>query len=317
MSPQERDTIRQLASDLLDAPSPATRPEKAHAYLQRFAVDILGALKPNDDKQLATRLVSVSTKDENPNLIAMYAAEQLASMSEDLEGQVDEPEELLKSWTKRILLAYESDLDRINAMERPRSRVVQPPIPESFLDAPKKKKSPTNQGMGGLGGMMGGMGGMMEGMEGAGMEDEGMGGMGGMGDLMGDMLGGMGGIGATSSAKPQPPEVRASRRKLNALFQQVHLAVSGKPEVGMPTTPGGLLAAVSDDQKPAIQSWLEKMETIVNDLNDKTIDKREKWVEKLTEQIDVLKEMVGNDQAADLGLPDDLAPQDPSDQIGG
>lgn len=323
MSPQNRDAVRKLASDLLDAPAPNGRPEKAHAYLQRFAVDILGVLTPDDDKQLATRLVSVSTKPENPNLIAMYAAERLASMSDNLQGQVAEPETVLNNWTKRILAEYESNLARIEAMERPRLRITQPPNPESFLKAPEKKKKSQGMGgmgMGGMGGMSSpgegmGMGGMEEGMGGMSEDQEGMGGMGGMG--MGDLMGGMSdlmGDVTSGSNKPQPPEVRASKKRLNTILQQVHLAVTGKPSVGKPTAPGGLLAAVTDEQKPSIETWIEAMEPIVAELNDPALDSREKWVEKITEQIEVLKEMVKEDDAAgDLGLPDDLAPQDPAD----
>lgn len=86
-------------------------------------------------------------------------------------------------------------------------------------------------GMGGMGsgGMgMGGMGGEDEGGYGGGM----MGGMGGMGGGMGGM-GGMDGMGAGSN-KPKPIETqdwrtRGSRRLLNQISQQVHIALDGKP----------------------------------------------------------------------------------------
>ncbi len=321
ISQQDKATIQQLATDLLDSPAPQGRSAEAHAYLQRFAVDILDVMKPQDDKQLATKLVSISTSADKPDLIALYSAARLGSMSADLQGQVAQPEKLLKSWTKRVLLAYQSDLKRIEGLEKKTKAVTQPPKPESFLEtrSTTERQSRGARGMGGMGGMemdmdMGGMSGMgdmdmdMGGMSGMGDMDMDMGGMGGMGSMFGD-----GGL-AAPKHNPQPPEVRVSRRKLNSVLEKVHLGVAGKQTVGVPTQPGGLLAAVAADQKPLVEKWLKDMEPIVADLNDPAHDSRTKWVDKLTEQIELLKGMVGDDEA-EANLPDDLQPLDDSNPV--
>lgn len=317
ISQQDQATISQLATDLLDSPAPLGRSEEAHAYLQRFAIDILDVLKPEDDKQLATKLVSISTEPSKPDLIALYSAARLGRMSSDLQGQVDQPEDLLKSWTKRILDAYEEDLARITGMERKMSSVSQPPKPEVFLEVRVSSEATRERGAMDMDSMMDqDMDSMMEGMMGMENYDE----MGGMEmDMEGMMEGMMGGMmGALPEAKPQPPEVRVSRSKLNSVLQQVHLGVSGRPAVGVPTSnPGGLLASVPEEKKPVVEQWLTDMEAIVTELNKAEHDNREKWLEVLTEQVATLKEMVGEEDAADplLDLQDDLG-ADPLNDLG-
>ncbi|MDA9859574.1 hypothetical protein N9D23_15850, partial [Rubripirellula sp.] len=190
ISQQNRQAISQIAKDLLDSAPPAGRSQKAHAFLQRSAVDILDVLKPQDDKQFATKLVSLSTESSQPDLIALYAAQRLGAMAADLQGQVDKPEDLVQSWTKRILHAYENDLKRINALERPMTNVSQPPKPETFLQT-RAQESPTNTGDAGMRmdmdetEMSGMEMNMMEDREESGDDMEGMEGM------MGGMMGGM------------------------------------------------------------------------------------------------------------------------------
>lgn len=316
----DRDTIRNLSTELLDGAAPSGRSEKAHAYLQRYAVDMLDVLRPADDKQLATKLISISTTPEKPDLIALYAAERLASMSKDLEGQIEKPEDLLNSWTKRVLAAYEAEVARVEGLDRPISTVLQPPKPETFLSTDASQRSPMGGSTSGRGEedeMAGGMSEMMELGSGPdlGERDESdemeMGLMGGFGSSMG---------GPVIQAEPQPPEVRVSRSKINGVLQQVHLAVTGKAAIGKPRVPAGLLAAVSDaEKKKEIEAWIEEMKPVVEELNDPMLDTRDKWLDKLKEQVEVLKEMVGEEKEGvekaveDDELDGDILPEEPVD----
>ncbi len=92
-----------MMTSLLESPAPAGRPTDAHAYLQRYAVDILDVLRAKEDKSLGTKLISISTEPTNPDLIALYSASRLATMGPELQGQVQAPKKVLDSWSKRVL----------------------------------------------------------------------------------------------------------------------------------------------------------------------------------------------------------------------
>jgi hypothetical protein len=289
---------------LLESDPPKGRSPEVHAYLQRFAIDIIDVLRPIDDAQLGVKLVSISMEPSKPDLIALYSASRIGSMSKELKGKVAQPEKVLESWTRRALDAFEAELSRLAALDRATATQDQPRKPEDFLQKPAAKKRSRS--------MMGGMD-EMEDMEDYGDMDE-MDMMGEM-DMMDDMddMDGMMGMGMmggriTPDAKPQPPEVRASRRKLNHVLQQLHRGVAGVAAIGVPSanaTTGGLLASVDAAKKPVVEAWLTEMEPIVVALNDSLLDDREKFVEGLQVQADLLRELVGEEEVA--GLPDELA----------
>jgi hypothetical protein len=147
---------------------------------------------------------------------------------------------------------------------------------------------------------------MMGGMDEYDMEDM----MGGMEDYdMDDMMGGYGmGMGRVPEAKPQPPEVLASRRKLNHVLQQIHLGVTGAAEKGSPRDPGGLLASVAEDKKPVVDEWITAMESIVTAINDEMRDDETKYLETLVEQTAALREFLGMEEEVDMtGVPAAMA----------
>ena len=90
----------------------------------------------------------------------------------------------------------------------------------------------------------------------------------------------------------------ASRRHLNHVLQQVHLGVTGSPKAGKPRQPGGLLAAVDDAEKAAINNWVSQIEGVITAMNDEFLEDRKKFMEAITEQLVVL-EMLAGDQAHD------------------
>ena len=324
ITPENKTAITQSMNDLLTSSAPAGRNQKAHAYLQRFAVDIIDTLRPAADNSLGTQLISISTEPDQPDLIALYSASRFGSFGPAMQGNGPEPTKVLNSWGHRVLDAFESEIQRYDMMEKANADPTQPVPPESFLEKKTSESANPRSGAGGgemgmeMEGMMGDDEGMMDmmGRDGSGMEME-MGDM-GMGDMemgMGDM--GMGyGRGGAPPEKPQPPEVISTRKKLNYVLQLVHLGVSGHPSAGIPSqAPGGLLASSTPEQKPLVERWLTDVEGVVTVLNDTSLDDMTKFREGLEGQILVLRALVGEDvvgvPAGDQGLPDQLTPVDP------
>lgn len=313
IAPADRAKIGQMMSDLLEASPPQSRSELAHAYLQRFAVDILDVLQTAEDKTLGTKLISVSTQPANPDLIALYSASRLAKMGPQLQGQIDSPETVLNSWAKRTLAAFEAEVSRLNALTRPDPDRSQPAKPESLLEKKTTESTAARMSGGGMGSMESMMDAemmsdMMPDMD---MEDMGMG-------MMDMSAYGMGLPGATVDANPQPPEVIASRQKLNNVLQQIHMGVTGQPTAGLPTrTAGGILASVADDKKKVVEDWVTAMEEVVTGLNDRSMDDRTKYRDGLLAQIEILKGIAGveSDAPADQEIKDQFAPVDPLAQF--
>ncbi len=314
ISPDDRAKIAGMMTSLLESPAPEGRPTDAHAYLQRYAVDVLDVLRGKGDKSLGTKLISISTEPNNPDLIALYSASRLAAMGPELQGQVQQPKKVLDSWSKRVLDAFESELARLDALERPAADRTQPVKPETLLE---KKTTETAARAMSSGSMMDmDMGYDMSDMMGD--YDEMDMGMGMDMDMM-SMQMQMMMPGARPQEKPQPPEVIASRQKLNNVLQQIHLGVTGKPTAGVPSrSPGGILASVAPDQKQVVEDWVAEMEAVVTALNDRTLDDRKKYKEGLVAQIEVLRDIAGVEQVDSGGgaeLPDEFAPVDPLGEL--
>ncbi|WP_236696462.1 hypothetical protein [Rhodopirellula islandica] len=346
MSADNKAKLTQLMTDLLDAPAPADRDPKAHAYLQRFAVDILHYVSAPEDTTLGKQLISISTNEEQPDLIALYSASQLGDMNTQLEGQVVDTQGVLKSWSRRAFDTVESELKRLKALDRTSAMAVkQPPSPDTFLgvkEDKKKKKDKSRAGGGMAGGMgMGGMGmddAMMGGMEMDGMMDGmdmgmGMDGM-GMDDMMGGMgMGGMGMMGRMPAAKPQPPEVSLSRRRITSVLQQLLRGAVGSPLAEIPDTPSGLISAASEEDQKVLTSWVDDVRPVAEAINDDLLDDKKKWMESLEEQRVALAKLAGvelldgdEDAGQDdrrpgglptFGLPGNQAPGLPGDLPGG
>jgi hypothetical protein len=307
----DRTTLQTAMTQLLESPPPAGRSPQAHAYLQRYAVDILEIFRPQQDASLGVKLISISTEPKNPDLIALYSAARLGAMGATLQGQVNAPETVIDSWSRRVLDAFETELARIQNLDRPKPDSSQPQKPERFLEkkTAEKPRDPRGQ-MGPTGDMndmeMMDMGSMYDDMM---MQTDEM----SMDDMQMQMMmgGGMGRM-AAQQAKPQPPEVLAARRVLNTVLQQVHLGMTGAPVKGLPTKPGGLLASAAADKKPLIEAWVTAMDPIITAINDPLLDDRKKFVEGLETQVAALREYIGIEdeavaEAAD-GLPAEVDP---------
>ncbi|MCG8652117.1 MAG: hypothetical protein MI861_19920 [Pirellulales bacterium] len=304
LSANDRNTIQTEMANLLASEPPPGRSVVAHAYLQRFAVDMLDLLRPQQDSGLGVQLISISTESDKHDLIALHSTARLGAMSQELQGKVAAPGDVLKSWSGRALKAFEGELARLKALERPKKAQQQPRPPEDYLEKKNAANRVANNNSEDEDSMQ-----MMMLMEqntdgGAEMADESE-----INDMQMMMLMGMddGKTPLGAPANPQPPEVIAARRKLNHVLQLIHLGVTGSPAAGMPRNPGGLLAMVSEEQKPEVEAWITTMEEIVTGLNEETLDDRRKFVQDgLEVQIKALENLAGVEEAAEKAMMDDL-----------
>jgi hypothetical protein len=297
-----RDGIAGIALQLIESNPPAGRSAQAHAFLQRYGVDILGVLAdPNTSPKTAETLVSVSTQPGRPNLIAAYAASKVGRFQPG-KAKVSEASKILQSWAARGAETIDREIDRIAKLD--------PPI--AVRDQPQIPVTPTGGASGGYDPSM--AGGMMPGMDGgmAGMGDydpgmmSGMDGM-GMGGMEGDMYGGMmgGGMMGPITILPQPLEIVTARRSINDVFQQLQVGATGQAAAGLPKqASGGLLAVADPADKANIESWVKTLGEVVTAINDRTLTERKKFVEALTEQSNVLKKLAGIEVKEDEAATD-------------
>lgn len=276
--------IQAAMNALLEQEPPAGRDPAAHAVLQQYAIDILSSV--DSGPQFGTQLVSISTEVKRDNIIALHSVKQIGSMGDKL-GDVLDPETVLAQWAIRAMRVLEYEVHRLNSFTRLQADAKQPIAPEKRVNA--KKTTNTGGRDGGIG--MEDFGG---GDRGGGGEDPGMTNMeefGGFGDSPGRSMDGFD-TGPTARVK-QPPEVEISRRKVNYMLQQLHFGATGSPTMGVPSTPGGLMAAVDDDEK--IKEWVTSMEGVLTAVNEPSLGERRAFIAALEEQIEALKNLAGEE----------------------
>ena len=305
--------IAGLMLKLAESSPPAGRSPEAHAFLQRYAVDILNILaNPNVTPKTADTLVSLSTNSEKPSLIAAYAAAKIGQLKPG-QAKVKEPTKILSSWAARAAATIDQELDRLAKLDPPVAVRDQPAMPSL--------QTPMTGGAygGGAGGEM--YGGPMGGDMAGGMMGPDGGAMDGMSDMYGaggaDMYGGgdMYGPGMLApKAKPQPSEIIAGRRQINYVLQQLQFGVTGQKVAGAPRTPGGLLVVATENDKAAFDTWITTVSDVVTAINSETLDERKKFVDELKKQSDVLKKLAGievDPSATAEASPDAVDPLDP------
>ncbi|TWU43285.1 hypothetical protein Q31b_23230 [Novipirellula aureliae] len=318
ISADDRTKLATLMNNLLSEPTPDDRTEKSHAFLQRYAVDILEYLRTDNGPAIAKELVSISTDLDRDNLIALHSAARFGAMkSEELAGQVPNAGEVVDSWTVRVWQAFRDEINYFDSLAPPAPAAMQPSSPESaIIEETKTPVRGTGRPTGGRmgGGRMGGgemydYGDEMD-MGGGSMRGGGArptrGGRSDMGMGMtedydfdmegaGGMRGRRGAI-TTPEYDPQTLEIVASRKRLNHLFQQLYLGASGRPNVGENVGTGGLFSAVPEDQKRVVQQWLiEKMEPVLTLVNDRYILSNSEFYNVLLDQEEILRELAGEE----------------------
>ncbi|MEM6468607.1 MAG: hypothetical protein AAF802_03495 [Planctomycetota bacterium] len=276
-------------TELLTSPAPADRDPLAHAFLQRYAVNVLANLNP--DEALGQQLVGVSTEKANPNLIAMHSVATFGRMKTKLDENDIDAAKLLQSWASRVLEDFEVEVERITRLDKRLKAKTQPRPPESFVDVNADNRI-ANNGMGmGMDEMLNGM--MMDEMN-----DEAMAGMmnsmdeGDMAAMMGGMMGGMGMT--NREEKPQPPEIVATRKKLNHSLQQILLGIIGTSKFPDDeqmedfVATNGVLASTPEPFQEDARRWLTAFKSVSDELNNRSVDQRPKFLELLKEQVIVL-----------------------------
>ena len=323
---ENRAAIAAAMTTLIQSSPPEGRDRSAHAFLQRYAVQVLERLEPVTDaqaaKRTATRLVSLCDEAEDPDMIALFSAEKLGRLDKAIEGQVAEPEALLQSWAGRLLGTVDAELQRIDALTKPKQDPSQPPSPGSALTG----KEDANAAAPMAGGMAMDAMDAMDGMDSMGMEDAmmGMGGMAmdgtamdgmAMDGMVMDYMGGMGGMGVqTPVYNPQPPEIELSRRRIDHLLQQVMMGTVGSPVGDIAAELRGVLAAVPAPKRAVVTEFIDQLKALSTTFNDRTLDTREKWVAMLQDQRPAIGQLAGLEiEATDV----EDAPEGPGIQFQG
>ncbi|HBJ35513.1 MAG TPA: hypothetical protein DDZ51_12345 [Planctomycetaceae bacterium] len=286
--PEHKSGIAGLMLQLAESQPPAGRSPEAHAFMQRYAIDILNFLaNPGVTPKTAETLVSLSTTPEKPSLIAAYAASKIGQLKPG-QAKVKEPTKVLSSWAARAAATIDKELDRIAKLDPPVAVRDQPAMPSVQTPMAGGAYGGDMYGSGPMGGEMGP--GMTESYGSGGMDDM----MGGMYDMSGMYGGDMYGPGMMlPKANPQPSEVIAARRQINHVLQQLQHGVTGQQVTGVPRTPGGLLGSATENDKAAFDNWISTVGDVATAINQETLDDRKKFVEELKKQSIALKQLAG------------------------
>ncbi|WP_164100492.1 hypothetical protein [Candidatus Laterigemmans baculatus] len=265
----------------------------AYDYMQRYAVDIVRSLgSPEDQKWLAEKLTAIVSDKQASPVIALYAARVLPTLSEAVK-QVPVTPTTVVSWGDRAATALAAEVRRLKSLDRPQPVTQQ----QSLAQAAR-----------GGGGGYGGMDAMMPGMEAMDMEAGAMSPDMMMPDMMMPGMEGMPGMyGPMATARPQPPEVIAARRRINANFEALLLGLAGSLD---PNGSGsGLAAAAQGEDKNQIEGLLAELRTAAEEVNNPVYDDRKKFLEMLEASSKTLDQWVKSRRPAQPAQP--TAPAQP------
>jgi hypothetical protein len=323
--------LQKLATDMINSQPRSALDQASHSWLVRRAYDMLSAVK-------APTAIDVSIVHlSDPTMLPSVRLSALQYLSE-LDASTFTPEQ-----QRAYLIGMAHFL---------RSQLVD--WYEFEEDIIKRDTNAGPGGMGGMGGMGGDMGGYGGGMGGMGGYGGGMGDMGDMGGYgggmgggdmggygggaggMGGYGGGMGGMGGGSPTRAKPVDLqdwktRKSRRYLNMVSQQVHVALDGKPlakdraRVQQPLQSGNdaqILAQINEmltlveDFQTAINepTRISKINTLLN-ASKVPIENIMDFVVKIPGFTDRYPELAGDEKLDDV--PEAPAVDDPTMPLGG
>ena len=290
--------IRTEAQKWLDRPADPTSDPDAHAYVQRYAVDIIDRLTDLKDPAFGTQLISVSTNEETPHLLALHSASRVAERGASMKGQIDDITAVTNAWAGRLLDTLAGEVARLKAEPTPTRAAKQPDDPRSFLQRAEgpvanNRISTTGRGGGGrqedFASQAAQMGAQMGAMMGGGRRDAG--GMGMTGPPMGMM--GMMGMGGAMPIQEQPLSVKTARRMINETIELLMRGTTGTPETEIPSEAAGLLAATEDDARKEVEGFVMLVKEISDKLNDSKLDTEVTFNEELQNQVDQLRSRLG------------------------
>lgn len=294
-----RNGIVTMMLELANAPVPDNRTPGGHAYLQRYALDMLRVLYTEPrGPEITNAFVKLSTSSEVSPIISLYATAKLATLADG--AKVDAPTDVAKAWTANVANVFASEHARLLAMTPPKAAASQSgPV------------MPRTRGMGagmGAGGememdMMAPMGAAEMGGAEMGMSEDMM--MGDMG-MSEQMMGG--GMFGAAMANPQPPEVFASRRRLVHALECLKFGLTGSRTKESPSKPAGLGTKFPAEQRLAVTQLNDTLLEVLEEVNNKEHDTREKFTKMLVSQSSNLKTLsahLGQEKPADVEAADD------------
>lgn len=313
LSADMKSGLATIMNQLLSEEVPQGRSPDAHAYLQRFAVDILETLRAKGDSALGEKLILISTEKSQPDLIALHSAAGIAVIGSDLKGKVANPSKVLESWSRRALSVMQNELDRLKSLDRAEGAAGQPPAPGDYESGGSSRSSSggtkRKKSGGGLSALGAGSGSTRARSREPDNDDDDNANSGGLSALGGGGAGNRGdrrGRKKTERRKDpvpgenQPPEVVASRRKLNYAFEQLKLGATGTAKPGLPArASGGLHAVAAEDASSDFQLWVSDLQDIVDEVNSEYLESRQEYVEMLESQIEIMRETVGDEPATE------------------
>lgn len=305
-----------LAKSLLDDKGPeglrsADMSADAFGFVQQYAIDMVRAVGSTDDQAwLANKLNQMVASKTTSPVAANYAAKTLTQLKDGL-AKLNVTTEDLVAWGSRASRTLHGEIDRIKSLDKPKVVVSQQTLVKPKQTGRRGGGGTGGMGPGGMGGMgpggMGGLGGdggypgggypgpgggsYPGGDEGGGgLGPGGMGGLGGDGGYPGGGYPGPGGGGYPGAggyaAKPQPPEIIATRRILNFDLEALILGLAG--EIDPTKTGNGLMAAAKDEPKVQAEELLAALRTLADEVNEKSYDTRVKFLTMLEEQAEEL-----------------------------
>ncbi|QDT12332.1 hypothetical protein [Planctomycetes bacterium K23_9] len=322
-----RDSLVQEMQTLLTDKSPEGRDAAAHAYLQRFAIDILAAMQASadqdrDDKKrkngFGAQLVSISTDKSSHRLLAMHAASRLGTVRENLIGGKGASRKILASWTTLVAQAFDSEIDRLESMTRPPVAARQPRSPDAMAQAARRAR-PAN-GRGRMANRA--RAGQQDPRHNNPMRNDPADGMDPTDGMMEDFPGGEmpGGMGRPSQFAVQPPEIVMSRRKLSFVVQQLNYGATGSRKRALLAQRRGLMAAVASEDQVVVRDWLRGLHQILDSINRDSLSTRASYLDELKSQSAKLQQLsralsppADAVKPAAAGQPNAAAPIPPAD----
>lgn len=256
--------IASIMLGLLKEQPPAGREPRAHAWLQRTAIDVLIKLGYGDQPQVYEAVAALAADKNAADIIRVHAAGALGRLPkpENFNGEADKQ---AAAWASLLAASFEDAAARI-----------------------QKQLAPKPQATGGYGEGYG-----EEMMEGYGE---------GYGEEM--MEGYGGGYGAPvvveKKFEPQPKLITVLRERLNYRMEQKHLGIDGQALGAANEVKSGLLTWSGDAAGGIPGKLREAIAQAQGRVNDRTVYELEPFMELLNEQATMLKQVAAMGGAAEV-----------------
>ena len=291
-----RTTLTREMNELLQGDAPPERDPVAHAYVQRYAVDILTHLPMSSQKGFAEHLVAISVDEKKHDVIAIHSAASIADLGDVSIGKLA-ASDVLAAWSKRAARVVDKEIARLKALTRPEPVPQQPASAESYLATKSSMSSERMQGEE----SMDAVDSQEEDARQAKQDHDAR-------ELFGLMPPVRSRRAKFDVTSVQPPEVVVSRRKLNQTLQQLHAGASGSFVMQTPERPTGLLKVADATAKPTIVKWLGSIQGVSAAINGSTLRDRQRYIDALERQSAAMKEAAKRLSSPKPAVPTSVPP---------